>query len=234
MRQYLVDFEFITPDGQHYWLPLGLRAVDGRKARQIAERFEHGLAEKYNVQRTGPYAVGSYHGDLLREIRSGRRKGQPAFLQIVEHRLQKTNFDPELTFDEHMELAVQNYGTPYPDDSRVLDSVKHRTIPVRLVEEGEIEGLRSILVINIISPDVPDQPRSIPIESAELGKISGTHFRATIYETPDGEIAASIDISDSATQFQLNSDRMNTKIWERSIELTGDYPAFYVQRKVKF
>ncbi|HET6879191.1 MAG TPA: hypothetical protein VFI31_03485 [Pirellulales bacterium] len=234
MNRYLVDFEFITHDHQHYWLPLAIQAVDGRRAKQVAERFEHGLSQKYNVQRTGPYAVGSSLADLLSEIRRGRPKGKPAFLEVIEHKVRGIEFDPALTFDEHLELAVQNVGTPFPDEPAVIESLKRHTIPVKLVEEGDFGDLGSVLVINIVSPVVPDRPRSIPADSIELGKVSGMFFRATIYQTPDGEIAASIDISDKATALQLSRDRMNTWVWEKSIELTGDHPAYYVTRRVRF
>ena len=182
MKRYLVDFEILTSDGQHYWLPLALRAVNGRKATTVAERIEHGLKEKFDVQRTGPYVVGSYGGGLLEEMRKGRRQGQPAFLEVIEHRIRNVEFNPAMTFDEHMELAVQDVGAHLPDDVNIIDSLRHHRIPVRLIEEGEIEGLRAFLVINIISPSVPDQPRSIPVESVELGEVAGKHFRATIYE----------------------------------------------------
>ncbi len=230
MKQYVVDYEFTTPGGQYYWLPLALHAVNGRKARQIAERFEHGLSEKYNAQMTGPYVVGSYAGSLLQELRNGRNKGKPEFLEVIEHCLRLVEFDSEMTFDEHVNLSIQAHGSPYPDEPEVIASVKHRTIPVRLIEEGDLDGIHSLLVINIISPDVPDQPRSIPAESKVLGSVLGTYFCATIYQTPEDEIAVLIDISDLATPFRLNKDRMNTKIYEKSVELTGDYPDFYVQQ----
>ncbi len=234
MNRYLVDFEFITPDGRHYWLPLAFQAKDGQKARQIADRFHHGLEQTYQVQRSGPYVVGSKLEDLISEFRRGHRKGEPAFLEIVEHRVRNVAFDPKLTIDEHIGLAVQQVGTQFLDEPAVIDSIKKRSIPVRLLTEGEFAGLRTLLVINIISPDVPDQPRSIPAESVELGKVTGMVFRATIYRTPQGEIAVGIDVSDKASELDQSRDRMNTKIWEKSIELTGDHPLYYVTQKVRF
>jgi len=230
----MVDFEFETNDGQLYWLPLGFEAVDGRKAQQVAERFEHGLRQKFKVERTGPYAQGSYGGTLMAEMRRGHRKGKPVFLEMLEHKLRKVEFDPQLSFEDHMELAILASSDPYPDEPTVIGSMKNRRIPVRLVREGEVEQLRSLLVINVISPDVPNRPKSIPAESTELGTVEGRHFRATIYQTPDNAIAVSVDVSDKATQLQLDADRMNVKIWEKSVELTGDQPDYYVTRSVKF
>ena len=234
MKRYVVDFEFETDDGQLYWLPLGFEAVDGRKAKQVAERIEHGLRQKFKVERNGPYAQGTYSGTLLAEMQRGHRKGEPAYLELLEHKLRKVEFDPQLSFEEHMELEILASSDPYPDEPTVIGSMKKRQIPVRLVREGDLEQLHSLLVINVISPDVPDRPKIIPAESIELGSVEGQHFRATIYQTPNNKIAASVDISEKARQLQLDADRMNIKIWEKSVELTGDQPDYYVTRRVKF
>lgn len=233
MKRYLVDFTFEASDERIYWLPLGFLASDGRKARQVAERIEHGLQEKFAVERVGPYAAGTYQGDLLLELRRGRRKGEPAFLNLVEHTFRRVEFNPQLSFDEHLSIALLEADEPFPDDPAVIASIRNFRIPVRLVGEGNFEGLHSLLVINVISPDVPDQPRSIPAESVPLGSVEGRYFRATIYETPHNEIAVLVDISNTARQLQLDTDRMNVRIWDKSIELTGDYPDFYVTRRVK-
>lgn len=234
MNQYLVDFEFGTPEGRRYWLPLALQAIDLPRAIQIAERLEHGLVEKWETKRTGPYPAESGLGRVLSKLRTSQKRWRPAFLNVVEHRLHDVEFDPAATFDEHVKLAVQQADSPYPDEPAIIDTLKKRTFPVRLIKEGPMKGLEDLLVINIISPDVPDRLRHIPIESVQLGKVAGEFFRATIFHTPENEIAAAVEIATTASGEQLMSDQMNSKIWDASIELAGRHPDYYVTRKVQF
>lgn len=233
MQRYLVDFEFSTPDGRIYWMPLAISASSIDDASETANRLQHGLAEKYNVDRFGPYPSGSYSEGLLLEYRRGHRQGTPEILEINEYRFRKIPFDSALSFDEHLEVAALNANEVLPEDSEVVASIKRRTINVRLVDEGSVRNLGEVLVVNVIMPNeaTTSGARAIPAESAKLDTVSGRQFRATIYKTPDGLVAAEVIIDSSASQLQLDAERMNTRIFEAAERATGRQPDYYSTRR---
>jgi hypothetical protein len=228
VERFLIDFEFSTHDGRVYWMPVGIQARDLAAARDIADRLRHGLREKYEVAQWGPFLEGSANYELLLEFRRGRRIGKPEILVVNEYTFRTVPFDPVLTFDEHLELATIDVGEVLPGEQAIVTSMRNRRLPVRLVRDGDIKGVGEILVINVIMP-TPGQaagPRDIPAQSTRLGQVHGRYFTATIFRTPSGTIAAAVAIDAGATQLQLDSDRMNTKIFEKAIELAGAPPAY--------
>lgn len=228
MERFLIDFEFSPHDGRVYWMPLGVQARDLAAARDIAARLYHGLSEKYEVAQWGPFLEGSTRYELLLEFRRGRRIGKPEIMEVNEYSFRTVPFDPDLTFDEHFELATIDVGDVLPEEQAIVTSMRNRRLPVRLVRDGDIKDIGETLVINVIMP-TPEQvtgPRDIPAQSTRLGEVQGRHFTATIFRTPNGNIAAAVAIDTDATQLQLDSDRMNTKIFEKAIEVAGAPPAY--------
>jgi hypothetical protein len=73
--------------------------------------------------------------------------------------------------------------------------------------------------------------RRIPAESIQLGTTSGIYFHATIYKTPAETIAAEVTIDPKANQAQLDSDRMNSKIFETAIKVAGKKPDYMSCRR---
>jgi hypothetical protein len=232
MERFLVDFEFSTVDGRVYWMPIGIQAANINVAAEIATRLHHGLAEKYIVERWGPFPPGEYREELLLEFRRSRRVGKPEILEVNEFRFRNVPFDPELSFDDHLDLETLQAGQVLPGDQTIIASMKHRKLAVRLVSEGEIKRFGEILVINVIMPSTRqlEAARDIPAESKALGSTTGRYFKATIYETPDGTVAAGVLIESGATQLQLDRDQMNTKIHDEAVKLTGKPPAFYTTK----
>lgn len=72
---------------------------------------------------------------------------------------------------------------------------------------------------------------NIPAASRHIADVDGDRFRASIYETPDGQIAAFVEREDDATPMDLASEQMNTRIHEAA-RRTGRRLSFMIVRDV--
>lgn len=65
---------------------------------------------------------------------------------------------------------------------------------------------------------------SIPANSVPIGTAGGRFFRAVIYRTPDGKVAAAVTTVLGAGEREFQADRMNSEIRDAA----GGVPDYYV------
>lgn len=70
----------------------------------------------------------------------------------------------------------------------------------------------------------PVQMNSIPANSVPIGTAAGRFFRAVIYQTPDGKVAAAVTTVLGAGEREFQADRMNSAIRDAA----GGVPDYYV------
>jgi hypothetical protein len=147
--RFFTEFEFQNDLGRTYWLPLTIEALEADGARDLWLRFKTAIETQYTLHRAPEprLIVEGLNSQYLDEYRSAHARGRVVALYIREWRFREIDTCPELSFDEHINLAVLESGI---DLGQTIAKGIERKIPCRVVSEGPSSIHDELLIIDLV------------------------------------------------------------------------------------
>ncbi|MHA8060981.1 hypothetical protein PQG22_06870 [Aquirufa beregesia] len=153
--RYLVEYEFETDFGNRYWFPLFITAENETLAEVRAKTAQTAIEEKYKqIRRTKvQLIINSINAEYLSEYVKNGLTGKLQFLEFDVWRFTDLTTNPELSFNEHIEL-IESSDKILSDF--IAKTVSRYKFPVRVIKNNSLIDFDEFLLVNVVDPSNTD------------------------------------------------------------------------------
>jgi len=226
MRKYLVEFEFKTDFGNHYWFPIFLEAENSSVAEITAKTIQSAIEQNYTLKRRTKVQqiIEGVNTEPISEYIMHQQHGRIVILEMNVWKFKNLSTIPELNFDEHLELLEY---TEALNEGVIAEVVLNQKFPVRLYYSNPDFQVNEFLLLNVVDPlNVDELYIVVELSNADFIKtnlqliqegiwkdahISGYKIRVDAPHTPDGKrhvhIAHTKHIYNKNKQVSWNEDK---------------------------
>ncbi len=149
--KYLVEYEFKTDLGNYYWFPLYINAENPTLAEVSAKTAQTAIEQHYKlIRRTKvQLIIEGLNAEYISEYVNKRLSGRVEILEFDVWRFRNLPTNPELNFDEHIELI--EFSDRFSGETIATTIGRHR-FPVRLYYGAPLIDFKEFLLVNVVDP----------------------------------------------------------------------------------
>lgn len=200
--RYLVEYEFKTDIGNCYWFPLYINAENATLAEVSAKMAQIAIEQHYKlIRRTKPQLIiAGINAEYFSEYVTKNLIGRVEILEFDVWRFKDLPTNPELNFDEHIELI--EFSEMFSGKS-LATTIGRYKFPVRLYFGDPLIDFKEFLLVNVVDPS-NIQDFYIVVEMSDINchsiygqplhegiwkesNIKGYKVRVDAPHTPDGK-----------------------------------------------
>ena len=155
MIKYFVEYEFRSNKSERlYWFPMFIHVSSPREAENIYNRYYKALSERYDIRFSlkPTLVVEGLNTDRINQYVQNMARLKFCILNVNSWTLKSVETKDELSFDEHIELAIENIK-PYEYFPVTLASGERKRFPVRIITEGTRDNYNEFLLIDVVCPN---------------------------------------------------------------------------------